>query len=319
MSLNIGIIGATGIIGKALIKELFQRNQISISLFSSQSVYSKKFSINGSEIDIHPICEGIFSKLDVVIFSTNIAVSQHWIPIAIKHSAHIIDLSDAYRLHPNVPLASPSIDKDFIKNSQIIACPNCTVCLLSHVLHPLDQSFGLLGFSVSTYQSVSGAGNRAVSEWENQLSDPHYPNTIFTKHIANNLIPLIGAVHTNNFSDEELSIIRETKKIFKNQNLKISATCVRVSVKQSHGMSLTFRLKEKPSIQEIEQRLRSSSTIKFELKTPTETENSEIIYVSRIREDDFIENGFSLWITADQINAGTVPNILNIIDTILKK
>lgn len=318
--LRIGIIGATGIVGQELAKSILQKfPHCTLSLFVTRPSKISQVEINGQKIFLQILEEKFFTDLDIAIFSVKEALAHQWIPIALRYTCKIIDLSSAYRLNKDVPLVcTPVINCKIIKNASLIACPNCTVSLITKVLFPLQQQFGILGFSACTYQSISGAGRRSLLEWKRQLSEIVKKKGDFVfndiKNFANNCIPQIGPIDNTGYSSEEQSIEQETKKILNNPNLKISATCVRVSCERGHGISLTVQLQKKFSLDEIKKTLLQQLNIRCDTKTtPAECAYDENIYCSRIRKDTFTENALSLWITGDQITAGTIPNIISII------
>lgn len=315
MNLRIGIIGATGIIGRELVFQLDSLNY-QIALFASPKSSTKSIAINDKIFAIQPISPEIFSKLDIAIFATSATISAELIPSAVQSGCRVIDLSDHYRLAKNVPLFLTNLSTENIINVPIVACPNCTTSLLMKVLYPLHQKFSLDRFFACTYQSVSGAGARAVEEWKSEITDGNFAPKVFQKTIAHNCIPQIGKIENNDYSEEENSIINESRKILNLPELKISATCVRVSCKRSHGIALTAQFNKKITPEAAVQELLNHPELRHECKTPHECQGDDKIYFSRVRRDNILNNAISIWITGDQILAGTIPNVVRIISAI---
>lgn len=313
MRLNVGIVGASGIIGKHLITAL-ESKHCNICMFSARKNPTHEFVVKNHKIPTINIHEYQNTILDYIIFATHVDVSMQWIPEFLKQQVNVIDLSDKYRLQENVPLYVADIANANVKNHKLIAIPNCTVSILVSVLFPLHIHFKVDECNVCTYQSVSGAGRNAVEEWRKQKDSKCTACNVFNYPIADNIIPLIGENYGNyGYSTEELSIIYETKKILHADDMKISATCVRVSVERGHGLAVSIKFKKRISIKDIIAELSKCNWICCELKTPKDTENDDKIYVSRLRKDLFCDNLFHFWISADQICAGTVKNILSVL------
>ena len=312
MNLHIGIIGATGIIGYHVANALNQMGH-KLSLFASAQSQTRELVLGKKIFSIQTLTPEAFNSIDIAIFSSSATISKKWASVAINSDCRVIDLSDAFRLKNNVPLFFSYSDPEDIKNIPIISCPNCTTSLISKTIYPLHQQFELKKLYVSTYQSVSGAGKRAVLEWEKEFTNPEIKPYIFPETIANNCIPYIGKTNANGQCQEEKSIIKECRKLFNQPKLKISATCVRISCERGHGIALTAQFKNRTTPQLVINELSKYPDLIHQPKTPRTCKDRPEIYYSRVRKDFLGNNSVSMWIVGDQIVAGTLPNIISIV------
>ncbi|MDE6576399.1 MAG: hypothetical protein K2L24_03320 [Opitutales bacterium] len=315
MTLNIGIIGATGIIGRNLVEFFREKPSVRLFLYASPHSLTRTITVKNQLFPVAPIGPEIFKSLDWSIFATSAPTAKEYIPHALRHSCRVIDLSAASRLDPNVFLFCAGVNEEnFPGNVPIIACPNCTTSLIAKVLAPLHKQFPLKGFLASTYQSISGAGWHAVQTWKQQLTTK-ISNDRSIVPLSHNCIPWIDPIENSPHTGEEESITHESKKLLQQPDLKISANCVRVSCERGHGIALTAQFRQNISPATIQKCLSRSPTLIHADKTPIECTGDDHVYYSRIRAAEFPENSTSLWITGDQIAAGTIANV----DGILKK
>ncbi|MCX7785421.1 MAG: aspartate-semialdehyde dehydrogenase [candidate division WOR-3 bacterium] len=329
--LNVGIVGATGLVGETLIKVLEQRNfpVKRLILFSSEKSKGIKIKFHSDEIEVEPLTKESFKHLDLVFFAIEEHLAREWIPLAQKECL-VIDKSSAFRLKQDVPLVVPEVNIDKIKeHKNLIANPNCTTIPLVIVLSPLHKAFGIKRVIVSTYQSVSGAGRDAINEFfyetevlavgEKITKDA---DSVFSAPIAGNIIPQIGSFDQQGYSSEEKKIIEETRKILELPKLAISATCVRVPVKIGHCESVNIELEKETNLDKVIRILKSTPSIKVfdddKYPMPIDVENKDEVYVGRIRKDTAFENGIVLWLVCDNLRKGAATNAVQIAEAILK-
>lgn len=311
MTLNIGIIGATGIIGRHLAMHLRNHPALQLSLYASPQSRTRSITIDEQSLTVFPINSKNFNALNGAIFATSKEISQEYVPQALHHDCRVIDLSAAFRLNPDIPLFCAGVN-EINRKTPLIACPNCTTSLIAKVIAPLHKQFPVEGFSVCTYQSISGAGWHAVQTWKQQLEKTPDDRPIVP--LAHNCIPWIDFIDDSPHTGEELAVILESKKLLQQPDLKISATCVRVSCKRSHGIALTIQFQKKTSVEAVQECLGKIPYLSYALKTPIECTGESQIYYSRLREVEFPQNAISLWITGDQITAGTIANVDGILE-----
>ncbi len=329
--LNVGVVGATGLVGEKLIKVLEQRNFPikNLALFSSEKSKGIKIKFHSDEIEVTSLSKESFKGLDIVFFALDENLAKEWVPIAQKECL-VIDKSSAFRLDKNVPLVVPEVNSDKIReHKNLIANPNCTTIPLVVVLAPLHKNFGLKRVIVSTYQSVSGAGKDAIDEflYETEVLAigeciTKDADSVFSSPIAGNVIPQIGNFDKQKYTSEEKKIIEETRKILQLPELAISATCVRVPVKIGHCESVNIELEKEISVDKVIKVLESVSSIKvFEdekYPMPIDVEGQDEVYVGRIRKDFAFENGIALWIVCDNLRKGAATNAVQIAEELLK-
>ncbi len=315
MRLKIGIIGATGLVGQTLFRVLEERN-ISISKIFPYSFKPKGKSIifKGMKIPVKKM--GEIPEVDVAFFSAGEEISLKFAPEFVKNGALVIDNSTAFRMDKSVPLVIPEINpEDASKNSGIIANPNCSTIIALMSVYPIWKKYGVKRMLASTYQSVSGAGRDALKDLNKQKPD------YFPVQIKENLIPLIGKMTDSGYTEEEVKMEKETRKILSDNKIMVSATCVRVPVRISHSISVTLELKSPFDIQKIIELLKSSKGVKVSepFITPREVAGKDTVYVSRIRRCSTFKNGLSMWVVGDNLRKGAATNAVQILETIIGK
>lgn len=335
---NIAIVGVTGVVGQKIL-ELLETLEIPINelrCFASPRSEGQKILFKGRTQKVKSLRDDSFINIDVAFFSAGGAVSKRYVPKAVAAGAVCIDNTSVFRLNEHVPLVIPEVNFTDIKaHSKIIANPNCSTIQLATVLAPLQRTFGLKKIIVSTYQAVSGAGRSAISELavqsQNDLDASCNFNTLPVKtgnkhyQIAYNCLPQIDHFHANGYTLEELKIINETKKILHDDNLKISATCVRVPVFTSHAESVYIELeKEAVTTSQIREYLEAARGITVQdnldeqyYPQPITAAGHKDIFVGRIRPDLDSENGFNLWIVADNLLKGAAWNSMQIFEHLI--
>ena len=267
---NVAIMGATGAVGEEMLKILEQRKfpVAELKLLASARSVGRKYSFHGRRIAVQELTKDSFKGIDIVLASAGGSVSKRFAPFAVKAGAVVIDNTSFYRMDPKVPLVVPEINaSDIKKHKGIIANPNCCTIILLMPLWPIHKAFGIKRIVVSTYQSASGAGAKAMQELEDQarevLSGKAATKKIFPHQIAFNLFSHNSAMQAGGYNDEELKIIQETRKIFHEPAMRVAPTCVRVPVFRAHSESIMLELKKKPDVKKIRALLAKSPGLRL--------------------------------------------------------
>ncbi|KUO66039.1 MAG: aspartate-semialdehyde dehydrogenase [Gracilibacter sp. BRH_c7a] len=328
---NIAIVGATGAVGQEFLKILTERKfpVDELRLLASKRSSGSVITWQGKELVVQETTHDSFQGIDIALFAGGSA-STEYAPSAVQSGAVVVDNSSAYRLDPNVPLVVPEVNPEDVKSHKgIIANPNCSTIIMVVALKPLENITRIKRVVVSTYQAVSGAGKEGIAELENQLRAWHNKEEIsgletFPYQIAFNLIPRIDVFGDGDYTKEEWKMVKETQKIFKRQDIGITATCVRVPVLRSHCESLNIETEDKLSVKQVKDILAKApgiivvdDPIKDRYPMPLDSSDRDEIYVGRIREDLTIDNGINLWIAGDQIRKGAATNAVQIAELLL--
>jgi len=329
--MNIAIIGATGNVGRKIL-EVLGKKGLSISnlyLVASSKSAGSKIEFKGKEIKVEDIETFDFKKADITFFAAGGKISQKFAPTAAKYST-VIDNSSFFRMDSDVPLIVPQVNAhqlDIIKKN-IIANPNCSTAQLVIALKPLHDLFVIKRVVISTYQSVSGGGKAPMDELIEQtrsvLENKKVESKNFTKQIAFNAIPHIDEFEKNGYTKEELKMTNETKKILDN-NIEVTATCVRLPVLVSHSESVNIEFEKPISIEKARYALDNFQGCKVIDErsdggyiTPLEAQGSDTTFISRIREDKTVDNGLNMWIVSDNLLRGAALNAVEIAETLIK-
>ena len=320
--MNIGIFGATGLVGQEFLKLLEIKKTInynSIRLFASESSVGKTIRFNNFNLAIEKYDESVFKELNAIVLCTNSDISKQIVQMALRYNCLIIDNSSAFRMNTNVPLVVPEINGDLISTSKIIANPNCCTALLCMILHPLDKINKIKRVIVSTYQSASGAGQKGLDE----LLNPSMEYPVFGRQYMYNVFSHNSEIdeHTG-YNDEEIKIMQETKKIL-NSDIQISATCVRVPVLRAHSESVNIEFTNSINLEDVRFTLKNTDGVKLEdnppyneFPEPIKVENKEEVMVGRIRYDlsDSSNKTINLFLCGDQLLKGAALNAYQILE-----
>ena len=328
MTYNVAIIGATGAVGRQMLECLCQRkfpfkNLYLLASAKSEgkiiSCFKKKFEVQNLE-SFNP------EDVDVAFFSAGSKISELYAKTFADAKCFVIDNTSFFRMNKEVPLIVPEINKeDLIKyDSKIISNPNCSTIQMLVTLSPIHKLSKILNIVVSTYQSVSGAGQNAISELEEQcysyLKGQNIKKKILPKQIAFNVIPQIDVFVQNSYTKEEMKMVNETKKILDSE-ICVNATCVRVPTFVGHAESIYIELEEKISIFELEKALKNETSISYSAEgynMPIDCEGKDFVYVSRLRKDLFKDNAYNMWVVSDNLLKGAALNSIQIAETLLK-
>jgi len=331
--MNIAIVGATGNVGRKLL-EVIEKLNFEFSelyLIASDKSIGKKITFKNKTYSIVGLSDFDFSKVKIAFFSAGSAIAEKWAPIAAKKTI-VIDNSKHFRMDKDIPLVVPEVNADNLKNytnKNIIANANCSTIQLVLALKPLHDQFKIKRVIVSTYQSVSGAGNAHMNELEEQskkvLDKQKVSSKNFTKQIAFNVIPHIDSFMEDGYTKEEWKMTVETKKIL-DPNIVLSATCVRVPVFVGHSESVNIEFNSEVNAKSVRNCLEKAPGCKVvdETKdggyiTPVESSGDFITYISRIRDDQTQKNSINMWVVSDNLLKGAALNAVQIANVLIKK
>jgi len=326
-NINLAIVGATGMVGRTFLKILEERDfpYNNLYLFASKRSAGKKLKCKGKEYTVETLTENSFDRaIDIALFSAGGNISLKYSPIAAKNGVIVVDNSSAFRMDPTVPLVVPEVNSGAIKKHKgIIANPNCSTIQAMVALKPLQEKYGIKRIVFSTYQSVSGSGVKGVSDLEEGLKGT-LQNKAYPHPIANNCIPHIDVFMDNGYTKEEMKLVHETRKILEDDSIKITATAVRVPVYYAHSESINVELNKAFEIEDIFEMYKSAEGVllvdevsKNLYPLATMAENTNDVYVGRIRRDFSLESGLNMWVVADNIRKGAATNTVQIAERLL--
>ena len=318
---NVAVVGATGMVGRTFLKVLEEINLPveNYYLFASARSAGKKITFMGKEYTIEELNENSFDRdIDIALFSAGGSTSEKFAPIAASKGVVVIDNSSAWRMDKEVPLVVPEVNPDDIRwNKGIIANPNCSTIQAMVALKPLHDKYKIKRVVYSTYQAVSGAGLAGYQDLENGLKG-EAPKK-FPHPIAGNCLPHIDSFLPNGYTKEEMKMVNETRKILGDDDMKITATTVRVPVFDCHSESINVELEKPFELDELKACLASAPGLIVEddidncvYPMPCTVKGKNETYVGRIRRDESIENGVNLWVVADNIRKGAATNAVQI-------
>lgn len=335
---NVAILGATGAVGTEFLKLIEERNFPfnKLRLLASKRSAGKVLKVCGKDYTVEEATKDSFKGIDIALFAGG-SISKEFAPYAVQAGALVIDNSSAFRMDPNVPLIVPEVNPEAILGHKgIIANPNCSTIIMCMALKPLYDLAKIKRVVVSTYQAVSGAGKEGIEELERQVGEyvagkpmtaELLPTGSMPKHypIAFNLIPQIDIFLEDLYTKEELKMVNETKKIFNDKNLKVSATCIRVPVYRSHSESVNIEFEHDLDLTQMRKALAAfpgvqvlDDTEKQEYPMPLYTSEKNDCFVGRLRRDTTQPNTFNLWVVGDQIRKGAALNTLQIAEVMIK-
>lgn len=333
-SWNIGIVGATGVVGQELVKILEQRRFPvgTLKLLASEKSIGKQISYEGYDFPVDMLDEQSFAKTEVVFFSADPEISRKFVPIAAKNGAVVIDNTAEFRMEPDVPLVVPEVNAGAIagyKKKNILANPNCSTIQMVVVLNALAKKAKIKRVVVSTYQSVSGAGLAAMEELSRQtvglFSNGKLRCEVFPHRIAFNCIPHIDSFLEDGYTKEERKMMQETSKIM-GTDVPVTATTVRVPVFYGHSESVNVEFASKITPREAFEILCEAPGVKVVDKPlenlyplATFAAGEDPVYVGRIREDRTVPFGLNLWIVADNIRKGAALNAVQIAEILVRQ
>lgn len=328
--MHIAIVGVTGLVGQVVLNVLneFKFPFDKISFVASERSVGKKISWNGNEYEVIGMQAAVDSKPDIAIFSAGGSTSLEWAPKFAETGCYVIDNSSAWRMDPKSPLVVPEINADSItKETKIIANPNCSTIQMVLALHPIQQKYGLERLVISTYQSFTGTGMKAVKQYESErMGLPVEEPRAYHHPIFENCIPQCDVFLDNDYTREEMKLVHEPRKILRDPALRITATAVRIPVHGGHSESVNVECKSEFEIKDIQQLLSKSPGLilldnpaTFEYPTPRLAKDRNEVFVGRIRRDESQPKTLNLWITADNLRKGAATNAVQIANYLLVK
>lgn len=330
---NVAILGATGAVGKELLDLLAERQfpLKNLKLLASSRSAGSKIAFNGQEITVEVVSENSFKDIDLVLASAGGSTSKKWAHQAIAAGAVVIDNSSAFRMDERVPLIVPEINSAAAANHQgIIANPNCTTILMGVAIYPLHQVQRIKRIVVATYQSASGAGARAMTEAMVQAQDllnGKQPQAeVLPYPIAFNLFPHNSPLNDRGYCEEEMKMINETRKIFGDPDIAITATCVRVPVLRAHSEAINLEFDQPFDVKQARELIAAAPGVKLVedwqsnyFPMPIDATGKDPVLVGRIRQDISCDRGLELWLCGDQIRKGAALNAIQIAELLLQK
>ncbi len=326
---NIAIVGATGAVGMEFIKVLEKRNfpVNEITFLASSRSKGKKIKFKDKEYTIEELNEDSFHNTQIALFSAGSSISKKFAPVALSSGTIVVDNSSAFRMEEGVPLVVPEINpEDIKKHKGIIANPNCSTIIMLMAVYPIHKQYNVKKIIVSTYQATSGAGAQAMVELEEQtrafLEDKPLKKYVFPHQIAFNLFSHNSKIDMDSgYNQEEIKMIKESKKILNHQNITIIPTCVRVSTFRAHAESITLELEKPAKIDEIKKLYENFSGVKVlddwgnnHFPMPVEVSGKDEVYIGRIRYgyEDTSGKLINLFVVGDQLLKGAALNAVQI-------
>ncbi|MDR2368056.1 MAG: aspartate-semialdehyde dehydrogenase [Deltaproteobacteria bacterium] len=329
---NVGVVGATGAVGQEMLNCLVDRGFPfkSVRALASERSAGSRIEFDGGEITVELLGPGSFKGLDLAIFSAGGKVSADFAPVAARGGCPVIDNSSNWRMDPRVPLIIPEVNPGALKKHKgIIANPNCSTIQMLVALKPIYDAVGIKRIVVATYQSVSGTGYKGIEELASQsrelLNGQDAVNSVYPHRIAFNCLPHIDVFLDNGYTKEEMKMVNETVKIFDDQSIRVTATCVRVPVFFGHSEAIwieTGRPIGPDAARELLNRapgiLVADDPKNNRYPLASESVSRDEVFVGRIRSDPSCENGLAMWVVADNIRKGAATNAVEIAELMIR-
>lgn len=328
---NVAIVGATGAVGKVM-REILEERDFpveSLKLLASYRSIGKKLEFKNEELSVEELIQDSFDGVDIVLASAGATISQEFMPIAVEKGCVVIDNTSAFRMDPEVPLVVPEVNSHAaLRHNGLIANPNCSTIQMVVAIKPLHDEAKIKRIVVSTYQSVSGAGQKAINELEQQTRDLLDGKPIvcekFPHQIAFNALPQIDVFLENGYTKEEMKMVNETKKIMEDDSIRITATTIRIPAFYAHSESVNIETEKKLTADQAREILSTAPGVtvvdepdKQLYPLATEATGKDDTFVGRIREDLSIENGLNLWIVSDNLRKGAALNSIQIAERLI--
>ncbi|TQQ85507.1 aspartate-semialdehyde dehydrogenase [Peptacetobacter hominis] len=321
--INLAVVGATGMVGRTFLKVLEERNFPieNLYLFSSKKSAGSKVTFAGKEYTVEELTEDSFTgrNIQIALFSAGGGTSAKFAPIAAANGALVVDNSSQWRMDPEVPLVVPEVNPEAIKEHKkgIIANPNCSTIQAMLPLKPLHDKYTIKRIVYSTYQAVSGSGVKGVEDLEEGIKGN--PTGFYPHQISYNCLPHIDVFLENGYTKEEMKMVNETRKIFGDDSIRITATTVRVPVKNGHSESINLEFEKEFDLDELKEAMAAQEGVivmddpaNNVYPTAVECAGNDEVFVGRIRRDFSVENGVNLWVVADNIRKGAATNAVQI-------
>lgn len=318
--MKVAVVGATGLVGTKMLQVLQERNFPVTELIpvASQSSVGKQIQFNGKSYSVVSMMQALSLKPQIALFSAGGCTSLEWAPKFAEIGCYVIDNSSAWRMDPAVPLVVPEVNPEALNDSMIIANPNCSTIQMVVALKPLHQKYSLKRVIVSTYQSVTGTGQKAVEQLMNERVGIEAPK-VYPYTIDLNVLPHIDVFQENGYTKEEMKMILETRKIMSLPDLKITATTVRIPTMGGHSESINAEFEHQPTLSETRQLLTDFPGIilqddpqNLSYPMPLTAHDRDEVFVGRIRLDESQPNTLNLWVVSDNLRKGAATNAVQI-------
>ena len=326
--MKIAVVGATGLVGRVMLKLLEDREFPLDELIpvASKNSIGQFISFKDESYPVVSMEEAIKLKPAIALFSAGGSTSLEWAPKFAENGTKVIDNSSAWRMDSSKKLIVPEINADALeKDDMIIANPNCSTIQMVVALGPLHNKYNIKRLVISTYQSVSGTGKDAVDQL-NKETNEDFTEKVYPYQIYQNLLPHCDVFEEDGYTKEEIKLMKETRKILDDDSIKITSTAVRVPIEKCHGESINLEFYNEFELEDILETLRSSPGLQVMddvnnnlYPMPIEAANNDEVYVGRIRRDHSVENGLNLWIVSDNLRKGAATNTIQIAETLIEK
>ena len=328
--MRVAVVGATGLVGGVMLEVLTERNFPVSELIPVASTRSlgKTVQFKGVSIPVVSMEDGVAKRPDIALFSAGGSVSIEWAPKFEAVGTFVVDNSSAWRMHADRPLIVPEINADILtEQDRIIANPNCSTIQMVVALNPLHRAYGIKRLVISTYQSFTGTGVKAVNQYESEKSGQSvngngaYPHPIFE-----NCLPHCDIFLDNGYTKEEMKLVHETRKILASPDIQITATAVRVPVHGGHSEAVNIEFEKAFEIEDVRNLLSEADGVIVqdnlelnEYPMPLKAKNRDEVFVGRIRRDESISNGLNLWVVSDNLRKGAATNTVQIAEYLVEK
>jgi len=330
---NVAVVGATGAVGEEMLRILEERSFPlgNLRAIASERSEGRVLRFCGENLKVERLSSASFRGVEIALFSAGAQISREFSPRAVKKGSVVVDNSSAFRMESGVPLVVPEVNPDALESHQgIIANPNCSTIQLVVAINPLHRITRIKRLIISTYQAVSGTGREAMEELKGQiqqwLKGEEIKKEVYPHQIAFNLFPHIGQFLPNGYTDEELKLINETKKIMEDDRIAVTVTCVRVPVFIGHSEAVTVEMEKELSIPQVKRILSRAPGVILQdniddhlYPLPLEAAGKDEVFVGRIRKDKSIKNGINLWIVSDNLRKGAALNTIQIAELLIKE
>jgi aspartate-semialdehyde dehydrogenase len=325
---NVAVVGATGLVGRKMIQVLEERKFPvgNIKLLASERSAGKEIEFNGVVHRVETLRERSFTGVEIALFSAGATVSREFAPHAVRAGALVIDNSSAFRMDPSVPLVVPEVNRRMIFHHRgIIANPNCSTIQMVVVLKPLHDRWTIKRVVVATYQSVTGAGQRGLTQLERELKKEPVAERTFPHPIAMNILPQVDIFLPDGYTKEEHKMMHETKKVMEDDSIKVHATCVRVPVYGGHSEAVCVEFENPFELKEVREALERAPGVVVQdnpedalYPMPIHAWEKDEVFVGRIRRDETVDHGLALWIVSDNLRKGAATNAVQIAEEWIK-
>jgi len=325
---TVAVVGATGLVGRKMTQVLEERRFPvgELRLLASARSAGKTVPFARNQVPVLELTAGSFAGVEIALFSAGAAVSREFAPHAVRAGTLVVDNSSGFRLDAGVPLVVPEVNRGAIfRHRGIVANPNCSTIQMVVALKPLHDLWKIRRIVVSTYQSVTGAGKKGLTQLEDEIAQKPSGEKKFPHRIAFNVLPQVDVFLDDGSSKEEYKMVEETKKIMGDDSIRVSATCVRVPVWGGHSESVNVEFERPCDVAAAREALKAAPGVivrddpaASEYPMPVDAWDTDPVYVGRIRRDPTVASGLNLWVVADNLRKGAATNAVQIAEEWIK-